>query len=200
MAITLADFTKIWASTSPLTPYSFTDANYQEGWNFVGSTPPARQMWDSIQKNNDEKLKYIVDNFLPLSGGTLTGAVVGNPLTLTADDGNGNSVSLVGDPNGSLAWDGKDVERVYAIDLSNPGYVRFTSGLQICWGSETGVSTTEKQITFPAPFSATPKATLSVGANTVTYGWTNINSSAIYVKTSSTSGVIVYYMAIGKWN
>lgn len=77
MAITLADFTKIWASTSPLTPYSFTDANYQEGWNFIGATPPARQMWDSIQKNNDEKLKYIVDNFLPLSGGTLTGEVEG---------------------------------------------------------------------------------------------------------------------------
>lgn len=77
MAITLADFTKIWASTSPLTPYSFSDSNYQEGWNFIGSTPPARQMWDYIQKNNDEKMKYIVDNFLPLSGGTLTGVVNG---------------------------------------------------------------------------------------------------------------------------
>lgn len=75
MAITLADFTKIWASTSPLTPYSFTDSNYQEGWNFVGATPPARQMWDYIQKQNDEKLKYIVDNFLPLSGGTMTGSI-----------------------------------------------------------------------------------------------------------------------------
>lgn len=66
MAITLADFTKIWASTSPLTPYSFSDANYQEGWNFVGSTPPARQMWDFLQKNNDEKMKYIVDNYTTL--------------------------------------------------------------------------------------------------------------------------------------
>lgn len=77
MAITLADFTKIWASTSPLTPYSFSDSNYQEGWNFVGTTPPARQMWDSIQKQNDEKMEYIVNNFLPLSGGTLTGVVNG---------------------------------------------------------------------------------------------------------------------------
>ena len=75
MAITLADFTKIWASTSPLTPYSFGDANYQEGWNFIGSTPPSRQMWDSLQKQNDEKLKYIVDNYLSTAGGTMTGAI-----------------------------------------------------------------------------------------------------------------------------
>lgn len=75
MAITLADFTNIWASTSPLTPYSFSTSNYEEGWNFIGSTPPARQMWDSIQKQNDEKMKYIVDNFLPTAGGTMTGTI-----------------------------------------------------------------------------------------------------------------------------
>ena len=56
-------FDKIWASTSPLTPYEFSDPNYSQGWNFVGSTPPARQMWDSIQKTNDEKFKYLRDNF-----------------------------------------------------------------------------------------------------------------------------------------
>lgn len=61
--ITWDDFDKIWASTSPLTPYSFSDPNYAQGWNFIGSTPPARQMWDSIQKQNDEKFKYLRDNF-----------------------------------------------------------------------------------------------------------------------------------------
>ena len=75
MAITLADFTKIWASTSPLTPYSFSDANYQEGWNFVGATPPARQMWDGYMKFSDEKQQYIVNNFLPLTGGGVKSAV-----------------------------------------------------------------------------------------------------------------------------
>ena len=63
MAISWDSFDKIWASTSPLTPYSFSDPNYAQGWNFVGSTPPARQMWDSIQKQNDEKFKYLRDNF-----------------------------------------------------------------------------------------------------------------------------------------
>lgn len=57
------DFDKIWARTSPLTPYQFSDSNYEQGWNFVGSTPPARQMWDYLQKQNDEKFKYLRDNF-----------------------------------------------------------------------------------------------------------------------------------------
>lgn len=125
MAITLADFTKIWASTSPLTPYSFSESNYKEGWNFIGGTPPSRQMWDSIQNQNDEKLKYIVDNFLPLSGGTMTGditldggAIVGNPLTLTADDGNGNEVSLVANPNGDLTWGGNTVPTTNSLFAS----------------------------------------------------------------------------------
>jgi len=150
MAIILTDFDKIWASTSPLTPYSFSDANYEEGWNFIGSTPPARQMWDSIQKFNDEKAKFIVDNYLALSGGTLTGSIVDNTnsadfivnsvdsfyteinggttyangawIRLNGKDNTGNeghfqlrandgvnSVSLLGQPNGTLTWNGSNV-------------------------------------------------------------------------------------------
>lgn len=67
MAITTDDFNKIWASTSPLTPYSFSASQYKEGWNFIGSTPPSRQMWDFLQKNNDEKMQYIVNNFAPIT-------------------------------------------------------------------------------------------------------------------------------------
>lgn len=78
MTVTKDDFDKIWASASPLTPYSFSASQYKEGWNFIGSTPPSRQMWDFLQKNNDEKMQYLLnhfDNYLPLSGGTLTGDV-----------------------------------------------------------------------------------------------------------------------------
>lgn len=66
MAFTTDDFNKIWASTSPLTPYEFSESNYKEGWNFVGSTPPARQMWDGIQKLTDEKIQYIYNNMIPV--------------------------------------------------------------------------------------------------------------------------------------
>lgn len=66
MAFTTDDFNKIWASTSPLTPYDFDEANYKQGWNFVGSTPPARQMWDYLQKLTDEKIQYIYNNMIPV--------------------------------------------------------------------------------------------------------------------------------------
>ena len=72
MAIKKDDFDKIWASTSPLTPYRFSESQYKKGWNFIGSTPPSRQMWDFLQKNNDEKMKYLLnhfENYFPLSGG-----------------------------------------------------------------------------------------------------------------------------------
>lgn len=62
MAITIDDFNKIWASTSPLTPYTFSESNYKEGWNFVGSTPPSRQMWDGWLKMTDEKCQYLYNH------------------------------------------------------------------------------------------------------------------------------------------
>lgn len=104
MAINISDFNKIWASTSPLTPYSFSDNNYKQGWNFVGGTPPARQMWDSYMKFSDKKQQYIVNNFLPLSGGTMTGNVGANVnsfrLYSTYENNSGNVV-IYGGANGS---------------------------------------------------------------------------------------------------
>ena len=98
MAITLADFNKIWASTSPLTPYSFSEANYKQGWNFVGSTPPARQMWDFLQKNNDEKMQYLANNYLPLGGGIMTGNISFNSQSPTIV-GNGRMMITGGTNN-----------------------------------------------------------------------------------------------------
>lgn len=121
MAITLADFTKIWASTSPLTPYSFSESNYKEGWNFIGSTPPSRQMWDFMQKNNDEKMKFIVDNFLPLTGGSITGNLDVSG-TVTAGVGLppvGSVTAFAGatTPTGWLLCDGSAVSRTDYADL-----------------------------------------------------------------------------------
>ena len=53
------DFSKIWASNSPLPTYTFSDADYLTGWDFVGSAPPTKNEFDAWFKLVDEKLNYL---------------------------------------------------------------------------------------------------------------------------------------------
>lgn len=53
------DFSKIWASSSPLPSYTFTDAEYVTGWDFVGSAPPTKNEFDAWFRATDEKLNYL---------------------------------------------------------------------------------------------------------------------------------------------
>ena len=72
MAITPTDFEKIWSSNASTPAYTFSDADYLEGWDFVGNLPPTRAQWNAIQKRTDEKMKYVFDNFgAPLIANTV---------------------------------------------------------------------------------------------------------------------------------
>lgn len=62
MTVTKDDFNKIWASTSSVPEYTFSDTDYKNGWEFVGNLPPTRAMWNKIQKCNDEKMQYLMEN------------------------------------------------------------------------------------------------------------------------------------------
>lgn len=53
------DFSKIWASNSPLPAYTFTDADYLTGWDFVGSAPPTKNEFDAWFKLVDQKLNWL---------------------------------------------------------------------------------------------------------------------------------------------
>lgn len=173
MAFTTDDFNKIWASASPLTPYEFSDSNYQQGWNFIGSTPPARQMWDFLQKRNDEKAQYIFNNFLPLSGGNVTG---------------------------SLSIAGNAVETVVA---SGSNYIRYDSGLQICWDTVSGITLSGVTLTFPAPFANTSYAVLAfasgynVNANGI--GYTSKTITSVVLNRGSETSAAANYLIVGYW-
>lgn len=72
MAITPSDFSKIWASNADTPEYTFSEADYLKGWDFVGNLPPTRAMWNAMQKSTDEKMKYVFDNFgAPLTASTV---------------------------------------------------------------------------------------------------------------------------------
>lgn len=53
------DFSKIWASNSPLPEYTFADADYLTGWDFVGSAPPTKNEFDAWFKLVDKKLNWL---------------------------------------------------------------------------------------------------------------------------------------------
>lgn len=57
----MPDFSKIWATNSPLPTYTFTDSEYLTGWDFVGSAPPTKNEFDAWFRQTDEKLKYLYD-------------------------------------------------------------------------------------------------------------------------------------------
>lgn len=57
----MPDFSKIWATNSPLPTYTFTDAEYLEGWDFVDAAPPTKNQFDAWFKQTDEKLKWLYD-------------------------------------------------------------------------------------------------------------------------------------------
>lgn len=155
MAITRDDFNKIWASTSPLTPYRFSESQYKEGWNFIGSTPPSRQMWDFLQKNNDEKMQYLLnnfDNYLPLSGGTLTGVV--NGVTPTAGDNSTkiattefvNAKASVGTPTGVVqAFAGRTTPQGWLLcdgsAVSRTDYAALYAVIGTTYGAGNGSTT-----------------------------------------------------------
>lgn len=79
MAITPSDFLKIWASNADTPEYTFSEADYLKGWDFVGNLPPTRAQWNAMQKSTDEKMKYVFANFgAPLTASTVAGMTMQN--------------------------------------------------------------------------------------------------------------------------
>ena len=57
------DFQKIFASGAS-SQIDWTDDNYLKGWGYLGNVPPSYQSFDSLQRLNDLKFKYLYDEFM----------------------------------------------------------------------------------------------------------------------------------------
>ena len=124
--------------------------------------------------------------------------------------------NLVGTSDGSLTWTGGnyssrgDIEIVDSLDtLSEYGkvkYIRYSSGLQICWGilSLSGpVTATNKRITFPVAFSAIPTIlttySANVGLHPIGIGWETATAFSIGTMDNFNSTGNTSWIAIGPW-
>jgi hypothetical protein len=59
------NFNLIFGSQAPTTA-SWSDADYQTGWNVVGSTPPTAEQFDALQNRSDKKAQELNNRILPL--------------------------------------------------------------------------------------------------------------------------------------
>ena len=126
--------------------------------------------------------KVDMSNYLPLSGGNITD-------TLTVK--------------------GKAVERV---NSSAANYIRYESGLQICWATISGDQGAVNTYTFPVKFSSTPTVIACGNMSTSTDTYSVDNSRIVTIRSTSTtqfkwqisspsyaSGTAGRYVAFGQW-
>ncbi len=167
--------------------------------------------------------------YLPLAGGSMTGSIKGasgsDALMLNAaqalTDGsymrlyqktyednpggfmiaarNGDNIkSLTATALGSLLWGGKEVERV---NSKGAKYIRFDSGLQICWDFVTGVPQySGKIITFPQPFNLKPAVVVTpLGPPADALGVNHVQTTTFEFSAGSLISEYAWYIAIGTW-
>ena len=167
--------------------------------------------------------------YLPLAGGSMTGSIRGadgsdglmlnaaldvtagafmrlfqadyadNPggFQLTARNGS-NIHTLKATTAGSLFFDGKDVERV---NTKGAKYIRFDSGLQICWDFITGVPEySGKVVTFPQPFNLNPTVVITpLGPPANALGVNHVKTTTFETSAGSLITEYAWYIAIGTW-
>lgn len=116
------------------------------------------------------------------------------------------NLSLLGSPDGTLTWNGKNV---LCVEEAGTGYIRFSSGLQICWGNAAiSAASTGKEVTFGKAFNATPEIFLSPRPSSATTTLYNIvpyprstTGFTAYLNNSSGHNTGSFtYMAIGSWS
>ena len=209
------------------------DANFK----YLQGNPDGTLTWDG---NNIALAK----DYLPLSGGTITGVLKttaairptvisfpdggsqisvgeynnGADLVLIKKDANSNagrfylrasvgngSSALVGDASGTLTWVSKDVS---VIDSSGTNYIRYTNGLQICWGDFYISSANDGgTLTFPMPFTSFPYLAWSVHFSALyqnaysiqTTNRTGSNCKVFICKAGAYGDGNIRFMAIGYW-
>jgi len=120
-------------------------------------------------------------------------------VALQASGPSSTAVNPVGDSSGK--WD-----RIVSQSEFGSNYIRFSSGLQICWGSVT-IATASTAVTFPKAFSATPDIVFGLRPgsaserlyNVLAYPRSTTGFTAYANDADGHMAAVVSYIAIGSW-
>ena len=185
---------------------------------------------------------YVDTQFLPLTGGELTGEVGvkggdGRGAIYQKDSGasiflfaphhstykggfiirargtGGSELDLKGSGDGTLSWFGGDVD---VIETQGSSYIRYRSGLQICWGLHEAKfdlvpwgplyeAVVDNLITFPVPFMGNPIVTTTTNNSYTPQQGVLVTSTGIsriwfwHVLGVQNRVALIGYIAIGRW-
>lgn len=122
---------------------------------------------------------------------------------------------LVGTSDGSLTWTGggnpstghiEIVDSMHISQWDEVNYVRYSSGLQICWGGVNlngPVTATNKRITFPAAFVVNPAILTTFNANIgntpIGIGWESTTAFSIGTMNNAQTKSHTTWIAVGPW-
>lgn len=172
-----------------------------------------------------------LENFYPKSGGVITSTIVNRDVKdsyleirggMGSDDGarlmligsdwhlsnkgafnlkaqsGSNRSDLEGSPSGSLTWNSKAID---TIEEQGDGYIRYSNGLQICWGIVEVTQNSTSEVSFPKSFVSDNKTfvtTASKGSNSMYINVSKIATSYCDFYISAGSGLVLW-QAIGYW-
>ena len=115
-------------------------------------------------------------------------------LSTVSADGTVRELNIRAD--GMFTWGGLIVERVTNISTD---YIRFESGLQICWGNKGATSAEPETVTFPAAFSANPSVIITRSGSNYQSGWIVRSTTKFVLYTNAIEAAGFDWIAIGKW-
>lgn len=148
------DFSKIFSQNSPSTPFTWTDAEYLQGWDVIQNTPPTRQQFNALQKISDEKDLELYNTKAPKHSPVFTG----DPQAPTpAWNDNDKSLATTAFVKHWVDVLGDELDEngvgIVAGSTTGSGYVKFKNGFMIQWGgvitSDSGPVTGTFPIAFP---------------------------------------------------
>lgn len=183
------------------------NTSYPMTFNWSGQSGQPTWLWGG----NDGTNMYVYNpsnfnvNYAKSAGSVAWGNVSGKPSTYTPSS-HTHTKGQVGLGNVDNTAD-KDKSVKYAtsagngVETSGTDYIRFSNGLQICWGDKSSGSSSGVNVFFPVPFSATPPY-IGFGSITATqftpYLKLRSNTFFTWYKEGTTFGKVCW-VAIGKW-